>query len=232
MAEGRYHQFCPVAMAAEILCTRWTVVILREMLAGSTRFNELRRGLPRISPALLSKRLKDLETAGIVVRLGPSGGADLHSYALTPAGEALKEIVTAFGIWGQQWVSTEASLGNLDVNLLMWDMRRNLDAKALPAQRTVIQIIFSDLSETKRNWWLIAQRGQEVDLCTVDPGQDVDLYMSTDLKTMTAIWMGHMSIAAATTSGALLLTGQREIEARMASWFGLSRFARAKRSAA
>lgn len=232
MAEGRYYQFCPVAMAAEILCTRWTVVILRELLAGSTRFNELRRGVPRISPALLSKRLKDLEVAGLVERSPSTTSPDLHAYTLTEAGLALEDVVGAIGGWGHRWVNAEAALDNLDPKLLMWDIRRNIDAKALPARQTVIQFIFSDLADSRRNWWLVVQRGKDVDLCAVDPGQDVDLYMSTDLKTMTAIWMGYTTVAAATTSGALLLTGDREIEGRIASWLSLSPFARKKRTAA
>ncbi len=232
MAEGRYYQFCPVAMAAEILCTRWTVVILRELLAGSTRFNELRRGVPRISPALLSKRLKDLELAGLVERTPSVTSPDLHAYTLTDAGLALEGVVGAIGEWGHRWVNADAALGNLDPKLLMWDMRRNIDTKHLPARQTVIQIIFTDLPNANRNWWLVIQRDKDVDLCAVDPGQDVDLYMSTDLKTMTALWMGYTTVAAVTSSEKLLITGDREVEARISSWLGLSAFARAGRAVA
>src|ERR1700741_1403641 len=114
MAEGSYNQFCPVAMAAEILCTRWTIVLLRELVAGSTRFNELRRGMPRMSPALLSKRLKDLEAAGIVRRSPIANDPDLYEYTLTEAGRDLSSVVSAIGEWGQRWVSTESSLNKLD----------------------------------------------------------------------------------------------------------------------
>src|SRR5437660_1539432 len=103
MAQGSYKQFCPVAMAAEILCTRWTIVLLRELIAGSTRFNDLRRGVPRMSPALLSQRLKDLEAAGIV-RRAPSRDAGVFEYRLTDRGHELRPIVEAFGIWGQRWI--------------------------------------------------------------------------------------------------------------------------------
>src|SRR5690242_20878445 len=122
MAEGSYNQFCPVAMAAEILCTRWTIVLLRELVAGSTRFNELRRGVPRMSPALLSKRLKDLEAAGIVSRSKVADEPDVYEYRLTDSGLELKPVIEAVGIWGHRWIETEASLRNLDPNLLMWDM--------------------------------------------------------------------------------------------------------------
>src|SRR5689334_8235289 len=127
MAEGSYRQFCPVAMAAEVLCTRWTVILLRELVAGSTRFNELRRGVPRMSPALLSKRLKDLEAAGILTRTQAQGDQDLREYRLTPAGRDLAQVVEAAGVWGQKWITTQSSLEKLDVNLLMWDMRRGIN---------------------------------------------------------------------------------------------------------
>ena len=226
MAEGSYNQFCPVAMAAEILCTRWTIVLLRELVAGSTRFNELRRGVPRMSPALLSKRLKDLEAAGIVARSQLAGDPALHEYALTSAGKDLGQVVFAIGEWGQKWVTTESSLGKLDPNLLMWDMRRNISTKPLPQRRSTIQVIFSDLQEARRNWWLIVEPCAEVDLCSVDPGFDVDLYLVTDLRTMTEIWMGYTTIAQTKSAGTLVITGSRQLEADLQTWLGLSPFAK------
>jgi len=226
MAEGSYNQFCPVAMAAEILCTRWTIVLLRELVAGSTRFNELRRGVPRMSPALLSKRLKDLEAAGVVARSRVAGEPDLHEYTLTAAGKDLGRVVGAIGEWGQRWITTDSSLGKLDPNLLMWDMRRNIDTKPMPERRNTIQIIFSDLQEARRNWWLIVEPGKDVDLCSVDPGFDVDLYLVTDLRTMTEIWMGYVSVMRAKADGRLVATGSRQLEADLQSWLGLSPFAR------
>jgi DNA-binding HxlR family transcriptional regulator len=124
MAVAGYQQFCPVAMAAEILCARWTIVLLREMFAGSTRFNELRRGVPRMSPALLSRRLKELEDSGIVSR-APSSESGVFEYHLTEAGHELKPLVDAFGIWGQRRIESDLSLQHLDADLLMWDMRRS-----------------------------------------------------------------------------------------------------------
>lgn len=229
MAESSYLQFCPVAMAAEIVCTRWTMVLLRELVAGSTRFNELRRGVPRMSPALLSKRLKDLETAGIVERRPAPGEHNAWEYALTKAGRDLQPVVEAVGIWGQKWVQTDASLENLDPNLLMWDMRRNIDPTPMPPAKSTIQVIFRDQPEARRNWWLVVEPGTEVDLCSVDPGFDVDLYLSTDLKTMTAIWMGYTSVAAAKGEGRLLVTGNRQLESNLQAWLGLSPFAKVEK---
>src|SRR5207302_10729261 len=100
MTEGSYNQFCPVAMAAEILCTRWTIVLLRELVAGSTRFNELRRGVPRMSPALLSKRLKDLEAAGVVARSQIQRDPEVYEYTLTAAGKDLGQVGEQDGGWG------------------------------------------------------------------------------------------------------------------------------------
>src|SRR5882724_51651 len=109
---GGYGQFCPVAMAAEIVCTRWTPLILRELFAGSTRFNDLRKGVPRMSPTLLSKRLKELESAGVIDRIRGEDGA--WRYQLTPAGHELKDVVFGLGNWGQRWVEARTSLKNLD----------------------------------------------------------------------------------------------------------------------
>ena len=229
MTESSYKQFCPVAMAAEILGARWSLVLIRELVAGSTRFNELRRGVPRMSPALLSKRLKDLETAGIVMRARVTGAPDLFEYRLTEAGRSLRTVIEAVGIWGQTWLETEASLENLDPNLLMWDMRRNINPTPMPRRRNTIQVIFTDLREAQRNWWLIVQPDQEVDLCSVDPGFDVDLYLSTNLRTMTEIWMGYTTIARAKEQERLIITGSRQLEADLGSWLSLSPFAKVKK---
>ncbi len=226
MTDNGYNQFCPVAMAAEILGSRWTLVLLRELVVGSTRFNELRRGVPRMSPALLSKRLKDLEAAGIVTRSQVVGEPDVFEYCLTNAGRDLKPVIEAVGIWGQRWIETEASLENLDPNLLMWDIRRNIDPRPMPDRRNTIQVIFNDLKKAQRNWWLIVQPGQKVDLCSVDPGFDVDLYLSTDLRSMTEIWMGYTTIVRAKEQGKLTITGNRQLEAAVGSWLTLSPFAK------
>jgi DNA-binding HxlR family transcriptional regulator len=229
---GGYKQFCPVAMASEILGARWTLVLLRELVVGPARFNELRRGVPRMSPALLSKRLKDLEKAGIVSRTKVAREPDAYEYALTASGEELRPIIEAIGLWGHRWIETEASLKNLDPNLLMWDMRRNIDPNPMPARRTTIQVILSDLEAAQKNWWLIVAPGCEVDLCSVDPGFDVDLYVSATLRTMTEVWMGYVPLARAKEEGKLLVTGEKRLEADLGSWLRLSSFAKAQRMVA
>jgi DNA-binding HxlR family transcriptional regulator len=170
MPDSSYNQFCPVAMAAEVLGARWTLLLLRELVSGSTRFNDLRRGVPRMSPALLSKRLKELESAGIVSRAPVSRQPGLYEYRLTEAGRELKPVIEAIGCWGQRWIDLEASLEKLDPNLLMWDMRRNIDPKPIPPSRTTVQVIFKDLAENRRNWWLVVDPDREVDCARSTPG--------------------------------------------------------------
>ena len=217
-------------MAAEILCTRWTVVLLRELVAGSTRFNELRRGVPRMSPALLSQRLKELEVAGIVTRKSGSERG-VFEYQLTTAGRELGPIVEAFGVWGQRRIESHLSLQHLDVQLLMWDMRRNLNTTPMPKKRSVVQFSYPELPATQRSWWLIVDPEESVDLCSIDPGFDVDLYVSVDLRTMTAIWMGLDTVRAAIANRRLMLTGNRQLATAMQSWLGLSPFAKEQKLA-
>ncbi|MEY8840935.1 winged helix-turn-helix transcriptional regulator [Cribrihabitans sp. XS_ASV171] len=225
MTKPRYRQFCPVAMAAEILCTRWTMVLVRELVAGSTRFNDLRRGVPRMSPTLLSKRLGELEEAGIVRRTRIEGEPAHLGYALTEAGRDLAPVVEALGMWGQKWVEAEPSLANLDPGLLMWDMRRNLDPQPMPRTRTVIAFRYTDQPPGRRHWWLILEPGEEVDLCSIDPGFEPDLVVETDLRCMTAVWMGLTTLHRAVERDRLLLIGDDRLAATMQDWLGLSPFA-------
>ena len=230
MTIASYKQFCPVAMAAEILCTRWTVVLLRELTAGSTRFNDLRRGVPRMSPALLSQRLKELEVAGILTRkLGSERG--VFEYQLTAAGRELGPIVKAFGVWGQRRIESHLSLQHLDAQLLMWDMRRNLNTTPMPNKRSVIQFSYPELPAAQRSWWLIVDPKESVDLCSMNPGFDVDLYVTVDLRTMTAIWMGLDTVRAAIAHRRMMLTGDRQLASAMQSWLGLSPFAKEQKLA-
>lgn len=230
MSKGGYKQFCPVAMAAEVLCTRWTMVLLRELIAGSTRFNDLRRGVPKMSPTLLSQRLKDLQSAGILERVEVRAQPGVFEYVLTPSGKDLRPIVEAMGFWGQRWVESQPSLENLDPSLLMWDMRRNLNADPMPTKRVVIQFLYPELPASKRNWWLVIEPDGTVDLCWAEPGFDIDMYVSTDLKTMTAIWMGLTTVAA--EGEKVFLNGPKEIKDTMQTWLGLSPFAIEKKRVA
>jgi DNA-binding HxlR family transcriptional regulator len=221
-----YGQFCPVAMASEVICARWTPLILRELLCGSTRFNDLRRGVPRMSPTLLSKRLKELEQAG-VIETKATGQAGIVEYHLTQAGQELRPIVMSLGIWGQRWVETQLSLKNLDPSLLMWDMRRSLDLSPMPPRRCTVQFHYPELPAARQNFWLVIDN-RVVDMCLVDPGYEVDLFVECSLRTMTAIWMGLTNVQAELDAGRFELSGDKMLARSMQQWLGLSPFAKEK----
>jgi len=222
---GTYGQFCPVAMAAEIFCSRWTALVLRELLCGSTRFSDLRRGLPRMSPSLLSKRLKELEDAGVIK--AHARGPGTVDYRLTPAGEDLRDVVMSLGAWGQRWIESSLSLKNLDPSLLMWDMRRNLRPAALPERRWTVEFTYPELT-AGRSWWLVIDR-DGVDLCKVEPGFDVDLYVRASLRAMTSVWMGLSTLKAEIDADRIALTGDKTVAGAMHRLLGLSVFAKARR---
>jgi hypothetical protein len=175
--------------------------------------------------------LKELEAAGIVARRSSASDRGVFEYHLTAAGRELRPIVEAFGIWGQRRIEADLSLQHLDVQLLMWDMRRNLNTTPMPADRSVVQFAYPELLAAQRLWWLIVDPEEGVDLCSIDPGFDVDLYVSVDLKTMTAIWMGLDTVRAAVASRRMILTGNRKLAAAMQTWLGLSPFAKEQKLA-
>lgn len=219
---GGYGQFCPVSMASEVLCSRWTTLVVRELLCGTTRFNDLRRGVPKMSPTLLSKRLKELERAGVIKAMPNATG--IVEYRLTAAGEELRSIIMGLGHWAQRWMESRLSLKNLDPSLLMWDMRRSLDLKPLPNRRCTIQFLYPELQASQKNWWLVIDAGK-VDLCNFDPGYELDLLVRSSLRSMTAIWMGLTTVKRETTAGQLELEGDPAIARTMQQWLGLSAFA-------
>ena len=225
--KASYGQFCPVAMAAEIVCSRWTALVVRELLCGTTRFNDLRRGVPLMSPTLLSKRLKELEETGVIVTV-PTGQSGIVEYKLTEAGEDLRPVVMSLGVWGQRWVESSLSLKNLDPSLLMWDMRRWLDPTPLPKRRCTINFLFPDVQSAKRSWWLVIDDSGKVDLCSTNPGFEIDLYVKSSLRSMTTIWMGLTTVAKEVEAGNVELIGAPEFAKSMQQWLGLSPFAKEK----
>ncbi len=221
MSHSGYKQFCPIAMASEVLCTRWTMPLLRELIAGSTRFNDLRRGVPKMSPTLLSRRLKELEEAGVIERRAVRSEKGVFEYRVTESGEDLRSVVEAIGSWGQKWIDKKQSLKNLDPSFLMWDMRRKLRPNPSPNRRTVIQFLYPELPVSRRYYWLVVEPQGEVDLCSTDPGFEVDLYVSTDLRTMTAIWMGLTTLEK--ERARVRFTGTRDAARKMQAWLGFDR---------
>lgn len=224
MSQKGYGQFCPVAQAAEILAERWTPLIIRELSCGAIRFNDLQRGLPRMSSALLARRLKELEHHGIL-RITPARTGRGSEYILTDAGAAIFPIIEAMGDWASTWLRDAATAdSNLDPDLLMWDVRRRvLQHGTLPAKRRVVQFEFSGVPVSKRFYWLVLET-ETADLCFRDPGHEIDLYVACHLRTLTAIWLGHISISQAVRESALRLDGDwAEIDS-FSKWFALSHF--------
>lgn len=211
-----YGQFCPVSKAAEVVCQRWTPLILRELLVGSTRFNQIRRGVPTCSPALLSKRLKELEAAGVIRRVSTDAGT---SYNLTDAGRDLFPLIQGLGEWGQRWARSDYRPDDLDPGLLLWDVRRFLAPGGLGPERVVVQLTFPSMPAKRRYFWIVVD-DQDVDLCLTDPGFDVDVTVEADLRTLTEVWMGDGRFVEALADGRITMQGPTELTRRMASWFG------------
>ena len=224
MSSDCYDSFCPVATACDIIEPRWTLLILCELSHGATRFNEIRRGIPGISPTLLSKRLKEMERHGLVCRV--EIGAGEPGYTTTPMADELKPVVQALGKWAHRNIDKEVSLEKLDARLLMWNMRRKIDSSALPrGKMTVIQFTYPELAESERHYWLLARPGQPVDLCLLDPGHDVDLFIRADLKAMTSAWMGWSSLGTEIDANRIALIGDQKLTATLGKWMVRSSYA-------
>lgn len=213
-----YGQFCPVAKASEILAKRWTPLILRELISGSTGFNEIHRGVPLMSRPLLSQRLRELAGSGVVGRSSDGG------YQLTEAGHELEPVIRAMGLWGQRWVESEANGPDWDAGVLMWDMRRRINTSALPSGRTVLQFDFRDTPDEMRWWWLLIE-DHNVDLCISDPGYEVDLYVITQVRVMGPIWIGKRALAPAIEQGEIRLHGRVDLSRSISHWLMLSALA-------
>ena len=211
-----YRQFCPVAKTAELICDRWMPLILRELMCGGSRFGEIRRGLPAISPTLLAKRLRQLSVAGVVTRTESGAGVE---YTLTPAGWELRPIIEAMGVWGQRWARSSYTPDELDPSFLMWDVRRFLRPTGLgDRRRTVVEIWFRPPVQRRTTYWLVV--GEEVDLCLRDPGLDVDLRVNADLRALTMVWMGDITFAEALEAGLVEVLGSPRLAGAFAGWLG------------
>ena len=226
---SRYGQYCPLSMATEILATRWSLLVLRELLEGSTSFNDISRGVPLMSRTLLSRRLKDFEQAGIVTRVD-GGKGRLSAYQLSEAGRALGPIVRAVAEWGQEWIDTEPSLEDVDTDFLMWDIRRNVRRSPEFPDRFVVYFRFPDAPEKKTDHWLVFGR-EDVDLCYIDPGFDIDVTIEAPIKVMTSVWMGWHSLENAIESNLIQVHGPKIYTRDLRSWLGLSSVSRIEKRA-
>ena len=213
-----YGQFCPVAKATEVVGDKWTMLIMRELLLGTCRFSEFQRSMSRISPTVLNKRLRMLEDKGVIIKK-PISGQRGCEYRLTPAGRELEPMIDSLAVWGMRWARGQMTDDDLDVEFLMWDIRRRIDTKSLPDGEIVLCFIFNDLDKYK-TWWLVID-GDDVDLCTQDTGKDVDLYVTSTLRTMIEIWEGDTDLRAAMRDDRVIAMGARHLIRSMSDWFGL-----------
>jgi DNA-binding HxlR family transcriptional regulator len=218
----RYGQYCPVARAAEVLDQRWTLLVIRELLWGNDRFNAIARGVPRMAPALLSTRLRELQHAGLLERRVLDGEP---RYRLTPAGLELRPIVEQLGAWGQRWMQ-HLRADEYDPALLMLDISREAaaDPARLPAKPTTVQLELSAVPERYRNWWLVFS-ATGIDVCDSDPGRTIQVWLTTDVATLTRIWLGQISWTEAVRTGTLQTHGERAASDAVPHWLGVSRFA-------
>ena len=213
-----YGQFCPVAKATELIGEKWTLLVLRELLLGTTRFNDFQRAISRMSPTLLAKRLRQLEECGIVIRKKLSGQKG-YEYRLTAAGKELSPLIEVLGVWGMRWARGQLTDDELDVEFLMREQQRRLQTEHLPDGETVICLIFDELVKHK-TWWLLVN-SDVVDLCTNDPGKDVDLYISSSVRTIVKIWEGDLDMRIAIRDGLVKTQGLHHLIRTMPDWFGV-----------
>jgi DNA-binding HxlR family transcriptional regulator len=210
-----YGQFCPVAKATEILGEKWTLLVLRELFLGTTRFNDFQRAISRMSPTLLAKRLRQLEEGGIIIRRRISGQRG-HEYRLTAAGKELAPLIEILAVWGMRWARGQLSDDELDVEFLMRELQRRLRTEHLPDGEAVICLVFDELTK-HRTWWLLVD-GDVVDLCTENPGKDVDLYINSSVRTIVEIWEGDLDIRTALRNGSIKAHGMRHLIRSMPDW--------------
>ena len=221
-----YGQFCPLAKTTELIGEKWTLLVLRELFLGTTRFNDFQRAMSRMSPTLLTKRLRHLEECGIIIRKKLSGQKG-YQYRLTAAGKELGPLIEFLAVWGMRWARGQLTDDELDVEFLVRELQRRLQTEHLPDGETVICLIFDELTKYK-TWWLLVD-GDVVDLCTEDPGKDVDLYINSSVRTIVEVWAGDLDMRTALRNGSIKAHGVRHLIHTMPHWFGVSLYKEVRR---
>ncbi len=217
MPSKSYGMFCPIAMACEVVEPRWTLLILAEMWLGATRFNEIRRGVPGISPTLLSKRLKEMEKQGLIERLEDRAKGTVD-YVRTAKAVELEPVLDLLGDWAYRHVEPEVALNNLKPDYLMWNLRRQIDPSIMPERRVVVRFHFPDCHKDEATFWLLVRPGMAPDLCLIDPGFDVDLFVEAELRALGSAWMGYSSLRSEISSDRIFLSGDPLLAKTMDRW--------------
>jgi DNA-binding HxlR family transcriptional regulator len=207
-------QFCSISRSLDVLGERWSLLVVREVLLGSRRFGDIRRGIPRISRTMLSARLRELVDVGVLARVA---GGGVPTYELTKAGRELESVVRDLGVWGQRWLPRTLPNDELDADALLWDVRRRISLDALPPTPVVVRIELSDARGRAGPRFLLL-RQREVSLCTENPGFPDELRIRASLRTFTAWWRGDLSLAKARSAG-MTIEGRREWVRAFPSWF-------------
>jgi DNA-binding HxlR family transcriptional regulator len=218
-----YGQFCPIAAAADVLAERWTPLVIRELVYGARRFNEIQRGVPLMSSSLLSKRLRTLETEGVIEHRG-------NEYVLTKAGEELRPLIEQMAVWGERWVRREISREDADAALLMFAIEASVRIDAAPEGRTTVHFRFAPCPKPKRCWWLVLEP-PTVDLCVTDPGYGTDLTVRSDPVVLTSVYMGDVTLSSALRARTVTLEGPSHLVRSFPRWFGLSPYIGLRRAA-
>ncbi len=218
-----YGQFCPVAKAAELFCERWNALIIRDLANGPRRFSELQRGVPLMSPSLLSRRLKQLAAEDIVERrAGPRNG---FVYVLTEAGQEFVPLVSALGVWGQRWTRRTLEEHEIDLGLLVWSIESSARAACFGPRRCLIRLELTDQPEAKRFWWFLNEDAR-CTLCIDDPGGGVDLFLACSLPDAIRIVRGDMALGTALGSGRLEALGEAWACDKLGAWLSLGPISR------
>lgn len=215
----KYGQFCPIAKATEILGERWTILIIRELLMGTSRFSDFQRALSQISPTLLTQRLGQLVDHGLVIRK-PAKVGRRPEYFLTASGKELGPIISELAVWGMRWARAQMSDDELDVELLMYDVCRGLDPARLPGGATVLYFDFGKL-DTFSRWWIVIEDDRR-ELCVHPPSRQADVSTHTDVRTLVEIWTGDTTVADARRDGRLKVTGTPALARNVSNWMPVS----------
>lgn len=223
-----YGQYCPLALSAELLCNRWTLLVISRVVEGCSTYNEIMDGLPRISPSMLSRRLKQLAAAGLIERREESRGGK-SSYYPTPAAMDLESIIDDLATWGQRW-ARDNSLDDLDVAFLAWSMHLRMDVAKMPKGRTVLEFALSSKPHGVESFWLVVEDG-EIDMCMKYPGYDTDLLIEADLRLFVEAWRGIRDLREEIRQGRIKLAGPGRLREQFPDWLLLSMYATIPRKA-